>query len=315
MAHQLLNIVLGNPTPAIEEQVDASVVLSFLAPFKKHGFNQIDTAHGYFNGEENFGKVDLKKEGFIVDTKVKSFQPGTHKAETIKESVQTSFDRLKVDKINVLYLHAPDRATPFEETLRAINDVHKEGKFEKFGISNYTAAEVREILAIVDKNGWVRPTVYQGNYSPIVRSNEPELFPLLKKEKISFYAYSPLGAGILTGKVAKNAPQNTSHFSGVFATVFQGLFFRDVIFAAVEDWVAFAKQHNLTPTELALRWLAYHSKLSKADGDAIILGASRPEQFESSLQELEKGPLPKEAAQFVDSWYDKVKSDPIPYHF
>ena len=65
----------------------------------------------------------------------------------------------------------------------------REGKFERFGISNYTAKEVEEIVLICQKNGWVKPSVYQGPYNAIARLNEDELLPLLRKYGISFYAY------------------------------------------------------------------------------------------------------------------------------
>lgn len=107
------------------------------------------------------GLLKAASQGFIIDTKVKSFAPGDHKSEAVHASVKESFDLLGVDKVNILYLHAPERTTPFEETLRAIDEVYKQGKFKKFGLSNYTAAEVAEILSIVDKNNFIRPTVYQ----------------------------------------------------------------------------------------------------------------------------------------------------------
>lgn len=66
-----------------------------------------------------------------------------------------------MDKVQILYLHAPDRATPVEEVLRTLNELYKQGKFEKLGLSNYTAAEVAEFVAVADKNGFVRPSVYQ----------------------------------------------------------------------------------------------------------------------------------------------------------
>ena len=67
------------------------------------------------------------------------------------------------------YLHGPDRKTPYEETLRAVNELYKEGKFKRFGISNYMSWEVAEIVGICKANGYVAPTVYQGVYNAIHR--------------------------------------------------------------------------------------------------------------------------------------------------
>jgi aflatoxin B1 aldehyde reductase len=70
-----------------------------------------------------------------------------------------------------------------------MNKAHKAGKFERFGISNYTAEEVEKLVEICETNGWVKPSVYQGQYNAIARLNEDDLFPILRKHGISFYAY------------------------------------------------------------------------------------------------------------------------------
>ena len=84
-------------------------------------------------------------------------------------------------KVDLYYLHAPDREVRLAETLEAINEEYKAGHFSRFGISNYKASEVDEIVSICEKNGWVKPTVYQGLYNAIVRSAEPELIPTLRR--------------------------------------------------------------------------------------------------------------------------------------
>lgn len=98
------------------------------------------------------------------------------------------------------YLHGPDRTTPYEVTLKAVNDLYKEGKFKRFGISNYMSWEVAEIVAICTTNGYIMPTAYQGIYNAIHRKIEPELFPCLRKYGIAFYEFNPLGGGFFTGR-------------------------------------------------------------------------------------------------------------------
>ena len=95
------------------------------------------------------------------------------------------------------YLHGPDRTTPYEETLRAVNELYKEGKFKRFGISNYVSWEVAEIVGICRSNGWVQPTAYQGLYNAIQRKVEPELFPCLRKFGIAFYEFNPRTSHLL----------------------------------------------------------------------------------------------------------------------
>ena len=116
------------------------------------------------------------------------------------------------------YLHGPDRGTPYEVTLKAVDELYKEGKFKRFGISNYMSWEVAEIVGICKANGYIQPTVYQGIYNAVHRSVvfyrsaqygnadnetsavEPELFPCLRKFGISFYEFNPLGGGFFTGR-------------------------------------------------------------------------------------------------------------------
>lgn len=88
-----------------------------------------------------------------------------------------------------MFLHVPDRQTPFEETAKAMNEALQQGKFEKFGLSNYTAAEVQAFIDICEKKGYATPSVYQGHYNAITRGGEKELFPLLRKHNIAFMAY------------------------------------------------------------------------------------------------------------------------------
>ena len=128
-------------------------------------------------------------ERFKIDTKVVSFTPGSHTNARIHGSINTSLKLLKTSAVNVEYLHVPDRDTPFAETLEAMDQAHQSGKFEAFGLSNYTAAEVEEIVKICDEKRFVKPTVYQGQYNAIVRSGEQELFPVLRKHGIAFYAW------------------------------------------------------------------------------------------------------------------------------
>eukprot|EP01113_Clastostelium_recurvatum_P001089 TRINITY_DN10457_c0_g1_i1.p1 TRINITY_DN10457_c0_g1~~TRINITY_DN10457_c0_g1_i1.p1 ORF type:complete len:323 (-),score=96.99 TRINITY_DN10457_c0_g1_i1:75-1043(-) len=313
-----LRLVLGNPFPLMQEDADLEQAQKFLDVFEKHGFKQIDTAAGYGAGEKTFGRLKAAQKGWLIDTKIKSFEPHIHEPEKVLASWKTSEERLGTDKVHILYLHSPDRTTPFEDTLRTMNELYKQGKFEKFGISNYTAEETQQIIDIVTKNGWVRPTVYQGNYNLLVRGGEEALFPLLRKEKIAFYAWSPLAGGFLTGRwTTKEQLQQSesTHFTGMYGAVFTGLFARDSFFEALHDFVAVAKKHNFTPAEVAVRWLAHHSQINVANGDAIILGASRPEQFEQSIQDAKRGPLPQDVLDTINKIWEKVQKDAPPYHY
>jgi len=168
-------------------------VNAYLNAFYNRGYRQIDTARVYSTGapgtsEPRLGAVGAG-EKFIIDTKVLSREPGSHKRENIAQEIEISLEALQIAQINILYLHQPDRATPFEETCEAIDAAYKAGKFKKFGLSNFTADEVKQVLEICERRSFVKPSVYEGQYNPVVRGGEKELFPLLRRHNISFYAW------------------------------------------------------------------------------------------------------------------------------
>lgn len=126
---------------------------------------------------------------FVVHSKVLSGQPGDLTSEKIQLSITKSLDALQTSTIETMFIHVPDRQTPLEESIEAMNDALKEGKFKQYGLSNYSAAEVKEIIDICERNAYPKPAVFQGQYNAIVRGGEKELFPLLRKYNIAFFAY------------------------------------------------------------------------------------------------------------------------------
>lgn len=158
-----------------------------------NGIKQLDTAYIYQESRAEAILGELKagsKQEFVIDSKVKSFVPGAHHYESLMETVEEQYKRLDVKQINILYLHAPDRTVPFEESHRAMNELYEKGYFKYFGLSNYTADDVQTFLDNAEKYGWIKPSYYQGLYNLLARKPEQELFPLLKKNNIFFYAYS-----------------------------------------------------------------------------------------------------------------------------
>lgn len=113
----------------------------------------------------------------------------THSAADVRRGFEASMKALNTDRVEMFYLHGPDRSTPFEETLGEINKLHREGKFDRFGLSNYQSWEVAQICDIAEKNGWVKPSVYQGLYNAFQRSVEAELIPCLRHYVIALYAF------------------------------------------------------------------------------------------------------------------------------
>jgi aflatoxin B1 aldehyde reductase len=102
---------------------------------------------------------------FSIHTKILSGMPGSpsssrwHSRDAIAASIEKSLKDLGIDSVETMFLHVPERETPWEETLRAIDEAHAEGKFKKFGLSNYRADEVKGIIEVCEREGLLKPSV------------------------------------------------------------------------------------------------------------------------------------------------------------
>ncbi len=202
----------------------------------------------------------------------------------------------------------PDHETPISETLSGVDEVHKLGLFRRFGLSNYEAADVEAIYDHCVDKGYVLPTVYQGPYSPITRYQETELFPTLRRLGIAFYAYSPSAGGFL-GKTVAQVEENAR--AAAAGPAFRLRYDEKPAFmAALAKWGAVAEEEGVGRAELAYRWVAYHSTLKRALGDALIIGASSLEQLEETLSGIEKGPLSDKAVGAIDQIWEGLKDEP-----
>ncbi|PPQ66846.1 hypothetical protein CVT26_009625 [Gymnopilus dilepis] len=210
--------------------------------------------------------------------------------------------------LEMWYLHAPDHTVPYEVTLKAVNDLYREGYFKRFGISNYAAWEVAEIVSICRANGYIQPTAYQGIYNAVHRAVEPELLPCLRKFGISFYEFNPLAGGFFTGryKSLNDEPEEGSRFdpNRNQGKNYRNRYWNEPYFNALSAIQKVAEKHGLTLNEIALRWISHHSMLKREYGDAILIGASNLKHIEENLNDLEKGPLPDEVVKVLDdAWF------------
>ncbi len=242
----------------------------------------------------------------------------SHSAEDIRRGLLDSLKALKADKIEMFYLHGPDRTTPFETTLSEVNKLYKEGYFNRFGISNYQSWEVAQICEICIKNDWIQPTAYQGIYNALHRGIEPELFPCLRHYGMSLYAFQPLAGGFLTGRYNANTTEfeEGSRFDPKKwqGGLHRGRYFNDNYFHALSIIKEAIDKHRLTMAESALRWIEHHSLMSAEKNDAIIVGASSAKQLEGNLVDLEKGPLPEDVVEALNEAWKIVKGR-VPNYF
>jgi len=192
------------------EEAEAHAII---ADAQERGVNFIDTADAYNAGrsEEVVGRaIRDRRDRWVLATKLANqMGEGPNRAGLsrgwIMQAVRDSLRRLGTDRIDILYLHKEDPATPLEETARAIADLMRSGAIRYFGVSNFRAFRLAALCAICDDLGIDRPIVCQLYYHALNRSAEVELLPACRHFGLGVVAYSPLARGVLTGKYPPGA--------------------------------------------------------------------------------------------------------------
>ncbi|KAM6476446.1 Aldehyde reductase AKR7 [Trichoderma simmonsii] len=279
---------------------------------EKVGIKQLDTAQLYGTSEEILGKLKAPSR-FTIDTKhIGGWVDGQSTRARVVERGLESLQKLGVDKVHIFYLHAPDPKEPLEGTLAGINDLYLQGKFEKFGLSNYNVDELKAVLKIVKEKGYVAPTVYQGNYNPVARRSETELFPIFRENGIAFYAYSAIAGGFLTKtseQFQKGSGEGRWSKETGLGQMYHTLYNRPKFLEALDIWNEASNVSGIPKAELAYRWVAYHSVLKEHLGDGIVLGASRIAQLEQTVAGLNNGPLPESVVKTIEEVWELVKDE------
>lgn len=298
-----VNLVLGTMT--FGESVFSPDVGRFLDTYLDSGYNELDTAYVYNEGncERLLGEAlkDIHRP-YKIATKINPRVTGMLDAEAAYLQVNTSLERLGLKHLDIVYLHFPDPATPVISVLEACADLHDQGKFTELGVSNFPAWMVADAWNICDKHGWVKPTVYQGIYNPLTRKAENELNACLNNYAMRFYAFNPMAGGLLTGRYGKFEDAPTD---GRFThrPNYQGRYWKKSYFDAVEVIRVAAEKHGITSVEATYRWLSYHSMLSGDRGDAILIGASKLDHMVQNMEAVKAGPLPRDVVEaFEKAW-------------
>ena len=298
-----VKLVLGTMT--FGESVFAPDVARFVEAFLDAGFDELDTAYVYNEGncERLLGEALAGvRRPFKIATKVNPRITGRLDGEAARLQVDGSLERLGLARVDTVYLHFPDPATPVESVLEAMAELHREEKFGELGLSNFPAWMVADVWHLCDRNGWPKPAVYEGMYNPLTRRAEGELAACLERFGMRFYAYNPMAGGLLTGRYGKfeEAPAD-----GRFThrPNYQKRYWKKSYFDAMDIVKAACAQAGISTVEATYRWLAHHSMLDGARGDAIIVGASKLEHLKQNLAAAAAGPLPDAVrAAFAKAW-------------
>jgi aryl-alcohol dehydrogenase-like predicted oxidoreductase len=246
----------------------------------------IDTADGYGSSEEIVGRaLRGRRSKVVLATKFGlPVGPGPHERGSsrihVRAACESSLRRLNTDYIDLYQLHIDDEATPLEETIAALDDLVRAGKVLYTGASNLRAYRLMKALAVSDRLGAARFISFQGQYNLIVRTAEREHFPLFAEEGLGFISWSPLAAGMLTGKVKPGVINEETRLD------YRPMAIDDLVknergFAIAAAVAKAAAQIGCPPAQLALAWQRTRPVTS------VILGARTMAQLDDNLASLD----------------------------
>jgi aryl-alcohol dehydrogenase-like predicted oxidoreductase len=202
----------------------------------------------------------------------------------IMESLHSSLERLQTDHVDLLQAHRFDYEAPLEETMRAFDDLVRQGKVHYVGVSEWNADQITEAVRLADDMGFDRLVSNQPQYSLIWRVIEAEVVPLCEKEGIGQIVWSPLAQGVLTGKYppgAGAAPPAGTRATGPEGEE-MGWLLRDEVLEPVQAYAELCRDAGHAPATVALAWVLRNQNVTSA-----IVGASRPEQIEENVKALD----------------------------
>ena len=253
------------------------------------GITTFDTADVYAGtrAESILGDAlaGIRRESYELCTKV--FWPtgegrndrGLSRKHII-ESCHASLRRLQTDHLDLYQAHRFDVETPLEETLRAFDDLVRQGKVHYIGVSEWTAEQIAAALRIADEMGLDRIVSNQPQYNMLWRVIEAEVVPLSAREGIGQLVFSPLAQGVLTGKYKPGAepPAGSRATDTKGGAAFISRYLADDVLSRVQLLQPLAAQAGLPLANLALAWVLHHPNVSSA-----IIGATRPEQVNDNV--------------------------------
>src|SRR5215831_12916546 len=253
------------------------------------GITTFDTADVYAGtkAEDVLGRAlyGIRRESIEICTKVFwPTGPGANdrglSRKHIVESAHASLRRLRTDYVDLYQAHRYDHETPLEETMRAFDDLVRQGKALYIGVSEWRAEEIAAALRIADEMGLDRIVSNQPQYNMIWRVIESEVVPLCEKEGIGQIVWSPIAQGALTGKYLPGtaAPQG-SRATDATGSFFITEYMTDDILRRVQNLRPVADEAGLTLSQLAVAWT-----LQNRDVAAAIVGASKPEQIRENAR-------------------------------
>jgi aryl-alcohol dehydrogenase-like predicted oxidoreductase len=269
-------------------EVDVATAETIVSKAIENGVTYFDTADSYFAGrsEEYLGKALVgRRQDVIIATKFGNrVGPGPNDTgasrKHIFEACEASLRRLQTDYIDVYQIHSPDRSVPIEETMRALDDLVRQGKVRYIGCSNLFEWEAAEAIWLARMQNLTPFVSCQEFYNLLYRDVEKRMEPFCIKYGLGMIPYFPLAGGLLGGSYRQGvAPEPGSR--GAIRPTFK-TWDSERNWRVVEGLRAFAQEHGWELPQMSVAWL-----LSRPAMSTVIAGADRPEHIEANVKALE----------------------------
>jgi aryl-alcohol dehydrogenase-like predicted oxidoreductase len=264
------------------------------------GIGVFDTANSYNGGDSEriLGRaLGRDRDRVVLATKVGIGEDFRNREGlspvAMQRALEGSLERLGTDRIDVYYLHIPDRLTPIERTLDAMKELVLSGRVRAWGVSNYASWEVLEMFMLADASGLARPVVAQMIYSILHRQLEIDYFAFGRRYPIHTTIYNPLAGGLLAGTHRYEvAPAKGSRFD--HNTMYKRRYWTRAMFDRVEQLRPLAQREGRSMVDLAYAWVA-----ARPDVDSILVGPASVEQLDQALDAI-RLPLSPETLARID---------------
>ncbi len=279
------------------KRLDLEGTAAVLEAALEAGITLFDTADVYGNGDSErlMGEaLEGRHDEYVLATKFgwETSEEGAPDApggsrEYIRWAIEGTLKRLRVEKIDLYQYHHPDRVTPLEETLAALDELVREGLVDAIGCSNFSAGELEEADRIARERGQARFVTLQNQYSLLEREIEAEVAPACERLGVSILPFFPLASGLLTGKYSRNQPgPEGSRLS------FREQAGSDEQFEVIEALEAFAEARGVGILDIAIAGLAAQPAVA-----SVIAGATKPEQVAANVAALQWQPSEDDLAE------------------
>lgn len=250
------------------------------------GINIVDTADVYASGESETllgHALKARRNEVVLATKFHArMGPGPnaigHSRLHMMNALEASLRRLQTDRIDLYQIHSFDPLTPFDESLRALDDVVRQGKVRYIGCSNLAAWQLMKALGVSARRSLSRFVSIQAYYSLAGRELEHEIVPLVEDQGLGLMVWSPLAGGFLSGKIDRHSAAGESRRDQVDFPRID----RARTLDTIDVLKAVAARHGVSGAQVALAWL-----LARPAVSSIIVGVKRVDQLEDNLRALD----------------------------